>query len=181
MRIGVDIDGVVANFVAAFIPLVRKRFGLVVREQDIYVHDLYLVLGIRPDQAMELIRETIRCDLEPYPGAAQGLARLRQKHHVTLVTARPPDMMDITKEWLARRDIPHDQLLHFEEGAKHENQYAFDVFIDDHLREAFGFINKVPHIIIFDHPWNRTFNLGGLLKRARNWREVVSLVDACQP
>ena len=181
MRIGVDIDGVVANFVAAFIPLVKERFGLALREQDIYVHDLYLVLGIPPDQVMELIRKTIRCDLEPYPGAVRGLTRLCQRHQVTLVTARPADMMDITGKWLARRNIPHHHLLHFQEGLKHENRHAFDVFVDDHLREAFGLVSKVPHIIIFDHPWNRTFDLGGLFKRARNWRELVSIVEACEP
>ncbi len=180
MKIGVDIDGVVANFVASFIPLVQQRLGLTLREEDIYVHDLYLVLGILPDTAMKLIRDTIRCDLEPYPGAIRGLSRLRQRHEVTLVTARPPDMTDITEKWLARRKVPHDHLLHFEEGLKHKHQYAFDVFVDDHLREAFGFVNRVPHIIIFDHPWNRTLNLGGLFKRARDWHEVVSIIEACE-
>ncbi|OGO08869.1 MAG: hypothetical protein A2Y61_06160 [Chloroflexi bacterium RBG_13_60_13] len=178
MKIGVDIDGVVANFVAGFIPLVKERYGLTLRERDIYVHDLYLVVGIPVQEGMELVRQTIRCDLEPYPGAIQGLARLRQKHEVTLVTARPEEMVGVTEKWLARRKIPYDRLLHFKEGSKYENEYAFDVFVDDHLREAFGFVGRVPHIIIFDRPWNRTFNVAGLFTRARNWRELVSLVTA---
>jgi uncharacterized HAD superfamily protein len=180
MKIGIDIDGVVANFVAHFLPLVKERYGLNLRERDIYVHDLYLVLGVPPDEAMELVRQTIRCDLEPYPEATRCLAQLCRTNEVTLVTARPQDMMDVTERWLARREVPYHRLLHFEEGSKHRNEYAFDIFVDDHLREAFGFIGKVPNIIIFDHPWNRTFDLGHLFKRARNWREVVSIVKACE-
>lgn len=178
MKVGVDIDGVVANFVAGFIPLVKERYGLILREQDIYVHDLYLVLGVPPDEAMDLVRQTISRDLEPYPGAIKGLARLRRRHQVALVTARPEDMLAVTEKWLAARQIQYDRLCHFKEGLKHRNQYAFDVFIDDHLREAFGLVGKVPHIIIFDHPWNRTFDVAGLFRRAHNWREVVSLVEA---
>lgn len=181
MRIGVDIDGVVADFVTPFLLLVKKRYGLVLRQQDIYVHDLHLVLGIPRGEAMDLVHETIRCDLQPYPGAIRGLARLRRDHEVMLVTSRPRDMMDVTRRWLSRRNIPHDRLLQFQEGSKHRSEHPFDVFVDDHLREALALVGKVPHIIVLDRPWNRTFNVAGVLKRARNWREVVSIVEACVP
>lgn len=177
MRIGIDIDGVVANFVAALVPLVKNRYGLALRERDIYVHDLDLVLGVMQYEVMDLVRQAIKCDLEPYPGAILGLRRLRRQHEVTLVTSRPVDMMDVTKAWLSRRGIPHDDLLHFGEGSKHHNELGFHVFVDDHLRETFGFVGKVPCIIIFDRPWNRTFNAGGLFKRAHNWRELVSIIE----
>lgn len=180
MRIGVDIDGVVADFVTTFLLLVKKRYGLMLRQQDIYVHDLYLVLGIPRDEAMDLIRETIRCDLQPYPGAIRGLARLRRNHGVMLVTSRPRDMMDVTKRWLSRRNIPHDRLLQFQEGSKHRSEYPFDVFVDDHLREALALVGKVPHIILFDRPWNRSFNVAGHLKRAHSWGEIVSIVETCE-
>lgn len=178
MRVGVDIDGVVANFVAAFLPLVPERYGITIRERDIYVHDLYLVLGVRPHEALDLIRDTIRQDLQPYPGAVRGLKRLRKSHEVTLVTARPTDMMDVTRDWLENRGIAYDGLLHFEEGLKHTNNYSFDAFVDDHLREALGFVERVPHIIVFDHPWNRTFNVGRLIHRVSNWRRLVELIEA---
>ena len=177
MKIAIDIDGVVANFVASFIPVVKQRYGLSLNTRDIYVHDLDLVLGVTPDEAMELVRSTLRCDLDPYPGAIRGLARLRRRHEVTLVTARPEDMMDVTTRCLRERNIIYHSLLHFTAGFKHQNEHAFDVFVDDHLREGFGFVGKVPHIIIFDRPWNRTFNVSNLFKRAHNWRELVSLIE----
>ena len=102
MRIGIDIDGVVADFVKTFIPLVRERYGLALTEEDIYVHDLFLVLGISESEAMELIRATICSDPGLIDGAKQAIDRLNQEHDVILLTARPEDLFDVTRQWLSK-------------------------------------------------------------------------------
>jgi uncharacterized HAD superfamily protein len=180
MRIGVDIDGVIANFVATFIPLVRDRYGVSITEEDIYVHDLFLVLGIGEDESIQLIRDTLSQDLDLYPEARQSLARLARENEVVLLTARPADMMDLTRDWLRRRRVPYHTLVHLDEGFKHRDDTLFDVVIDDHLREVIRFAPSVPLVIIFDHPWNRSLNVRGLFKRASNWREVLDIVAGHQ-
>lgn len=177
MKIAIDIDGVVTDFVSTFRQVVREAYDRELRYEDIYVHDLFLVLGVTEERAIELIRKTLSLDLVPMPGALDGLARLSESHEVVLVTARPPDMMGITAEWLRRHKVPHHGLINLREGEKHGHGDEFDVVIDDHLRELVGFVGKAKKLIIFDHPWNRTLNVEGLFYRARGWSEVVRIIE----
>ena len=178
MRIGLDIDGVLANFVKTFIPLVRERYGVALAEQDIYVHDLFLVLGITESEAIELIRATIRSDLDLIDGAKEAIETLNREHDVILLTARPDDLLGVTKQWLAAKGIPYSELLHVREGAKSAASLSLDVVVDDHLREAIAFAGKVRKIIVFDHPWNHSFNAGRLFERAYSWDDVLRIIDA---
>ena len=181
MRIGIDIDGVVADFVKTFIPLVRERYGLALTEEDIYVHDLFLVLGISESEAMELIRATICSDPGLIDGAKQAIDRLNQEHDVILLTARPEDLFDVTRQWLSKRGIKYRELLHLREGQKSTPQQAFDLVVDDHLREVIRFAGKARKIIVFDHPWNQSLNVRGLFDRAYTWHDVLAIVDAMNP
>jgi uncharacterized protein len=176
MRIGIDIDGVISNFVGAFIPLAERQYGISLRDKDIYVHDLYLVLGVREEEAMGLIRQAIESDPQPYEGAIETLRELCERHHVILMTARPKDLMSVTTDWLTRWKVSFHDLIHLDEGLKHEADLGLDLIVDDHLREAFGFIDKVPHIVIFDRPWNHTLNLGRLFERVTDWNELLLLI-----
>jgi uncharacterized HAD superfamily protein len=178
MRIGVDIDGVVADFVRTFIPLVRERYGVALAEHDIYVHDLFLVLGITEPEAMELIRAAICSDLDLIHGAKEAIDTLNQQHDVTLLTARPEDLLEVTRQWLSKRGIRYRELLHLREGQKSAPQRAFDVVVDDHLREVIRFAGKARKIIVFDHPWNQSLNVRGLFDRAYTWEDVLAMVDA---
>lgn len=178
MRIGVDIDGVVADFVKTFIPLVRERYGVALAEHDIYVHDLFLVLGITESEAIELIRATICSDLDLIDGAKEAIEKLNQEHELILLTARPEDLLDVTERWLSKRGIKYRELVHLREGQKFAPEHAFDVVVDDHLREVIRFIGKARKIIVFDHPWNQSFNARGLFDRAYTWNDVLAIVDA---
>jgi len=178
MRIGIDIDGVVADFVKTFIPLVQERYGLALAEKDIYVHDLFLVLGITECEATELIRATICSDPDLIDGAKEAIYTLNRQHDVILLTARPEDLLDVTRRWLSRRGIEYRDLVHLREGHKFAPEHGFDVVVDDHLREVIGFAGKARKIIVFDHPWNQSFNLRGLFDRAYTWGDVLAIVDA---
>lgn len=178
MRIGIDIDGVVADFVKTFIPLVRERYGVALAEHDIYVHDLFLVLGITESEAIELIRATICSDLDLIDGAKEAIDRLNQEHDVILLTARPEDLSGVTQRWLRKTGIKYRELVHFRQGQKFAPDYAFDIVVDDHLQEVIRFVGKARKIIVFDHPWNQSFNVRGLFERAHTWDDILRIVDA---
>jgi uncharacterized HAD superfamily protein len=128
------------------------------------------------EQIMPLIRKTIASDPPPIDGAVESLRRLNELHNVTLVTARPADMDETTKGWLAAHGIAYGQLEHMDEGAKSLGDHVFDVVVDDHLRELLGFIGKAETLLIFDHPWNQTLNLSGHVTRVRTWPEIERIV-----
>ena len=50
--------------------------------------------------------------------------------------------------------------------------------VDDHLREVLGFVGKVKHLVVFDHEWNQTLNLGQHVTRVRSWPEIEVVISA---
>ena len=176
MKIGIDIDGVISDFVKDFIIVVKKEYGLDLREQDIYAHDLFLVLGITEEEAMELIRKNLIRDLDLIPGVKESLDKLRNENEIYLLTARPDDLNNITKDWLKRKEIPYDELIHLNEGEKHQVNLGLDIIVEDNLKDAIRWLNKSNKVIILDHPWNRSLNVRKLFLRAFNWQEIVEIV-----
>ena len=77
MNLGFDIDGVITDFVRPFINIVKEKYGVSLTEDDIYCHDLNLVLGITKNERDQLIAETLKKDLTLNRGAKETLQRLQ--------------------------------------------------------------------------------------------------------
>ena len=179
MNLGFDIDGVISDFVKTFIELVRKKYKLILEETNIYCHDLDLVLGISKEERNELIRETLKEDLRLNPGAKGTIEKLHlEGHKIFILTARPHDLVDVTKAWLKKKGIPYTKLIQLNEGEKHLTNVKLDLIVEDNLEDAIGLSQKVKNILVYDHPWNQTFNVKGLIKRVHSWHEIFDEVQS---
>lgn len=178
MKLGFDIDGVISDFVKTFIELVKKRYTLILKETDIYCHDLNLVLGITEEERNKLIRETIKQDLTLNLGAKEAIEKLfAEGHKVFLLTARPHDLIELTKTWLKKKGIPYTKLVQLNEGEKYLTEVDLDFVVEDNLEDAIGLSQKVKNILVYDHPWNQTLNVKGLIKRVFNWDDIFNEVQ----
>lgn len=178
MNLGFDIDGVISDFVTTFIELVHEKYKVTLTEEDIYCHDLNLVLGITKDERNQLITETLRKDLALNKGAKETLAKLfSEGHKIYLLTARYGALLDGTKTWLEKKGIIYTQLLHLCEGQKYLADIDIDLIVEDCLLDALEWTQKINHVIVFDHPWNRTKNVKKLVKRIRNWDEIYKEIQ----
>ena len=186
MNLGFDIDGVISDFVKTFTELVEIRYGVKLNEEEIYCHDLNLVIGITKKETNELITETLRKDLTLNKGAKETLSKLLSEgHKIYLLTARYGALLEETKIWLERNGIVYTQLLHLCEGQKYLTDVEIDLVVEDCLLDALEWTQKTKHVLLFDHPWNQTKNVRKLIKRVRNWDEtykeiqqVVSLANS---
>lgn len=173
MNLGFDIDGVISDFVRSFVETVKKHYNVILTEADIYCHDLNLVLGISKQERNKLIRETLFENLELISGAKETLKRLNSEgHQIIILTARFSDLIDLTKKWLKRKGIPYSQLIQLNEGEKHLAEVNLDLVVDDNLEDAIGWSQKVNNVLVYDHPWNQTLNIKGLIKRVYSWNDI---------
>jgi uncharacterized HAD superfamily protein len=178
MNLGFDIDGVISDFVKTFIKLVKNRYNLILTEADIYCHDLDLVLGISEEERNELIKETLKEDLALNPGAKETLEKLYSEgHKIFILTARPHDLVKVTKVWLKKRGIPYTKLIQLNEGEKYLAKVNLDLIVEDNLKDAIGWSKKVKNILIYDHPWNQSFNVRCLFKRVFNWNDIFNEIE----
>lgn len=178
MNLGFDIDGVISDFVKTFVELVKKRYNLVLRKTDIYCHDLNLVLGISKEERNQLIRDTLKEDLTLNTGAREAIEKLcLERHRIFILTARPNDLVEVTKSWLKKKGIPYAQLVQLNEGKKHLANVDLDLIVEDNLEDALEWSQKVKNILVYDQPWNQTLNIKNLIKRVYSWDEIFDEVQ----
>ena len=173
MNLGFDIDGVISDFVRSFVEIVKKHYNLTLAETSIYCHDLNLVLGISEKERNKLIRETLLENLELITGARETLERLNSEgHQIVILTARFDDLIKVTENWLKKKGIPYSQLIHLNEGKKFLSKVDLDLVVEDNLEDAIGWSQKVKNVLVYDHPWNQSLNIKGLIKRVYSWNDV---------
>lgn len=178
MNLGFDIDGVISDFVRTFVAVVKRHYDLTLGEKDIYCHDLSLVLGTSKQKRDELVRETLLNDLALNAGAKEALTKLSlEKHQIFLLTARPADLVDVTRKWLQRKDIPYSQLVQLNAGEKYLAKINLDLIVEDNLEDAIGWFSKVKNILVYDHPWNKSFNVSSLFKRVYTWGDILEEIE----
>jgi hypothetical protein len=179
LNLGFDIDGVIADFSQPLLATIKKDYGLNLKPTDIYCFELDIVLGISRSEEEQLIIEVLKGDLPLSLGAKETLERLScEGHNIYLLTSRYDHLRDITQSWLKEKGVPYTQLHLLDNGKKHlAHVDPLDLIVEDSLREALGWATKVKTVLIYDQPWNKTFNVKNLTKRVYNWTEIYSEIQ----
>jgi uncharacterized HAD superfamily protein len=155
-RIGVDVDGVLADQISNVLPLVAERHGVDLSYEDIT--DWQLPIGSSSDIKEEILRaladEAYVVAMPVHLGARNFLDALSAVSEVTIVTARPNDARHATLEWLARNRLTYDHFINSKESEK--GLHGTDVLVDDFLGNVAQFLQTTNgHAVLVDQPWNR--------------------------
>ena len=183
MRIGVDIDGVVLDFVGAFLGLVREHYGTLLSHEDVFCHDLGQVLGLPKDMTLELVEETLRAgEFSPISGAPEALQSLiHQGHEITYITSRPNHHLDKTRAALIRNRIPCEEILSVNFLNKHEHATGLGLLVEDSIEEAVKLGHSGLPVLLYSQPWNRgSRNVKGYFTRVSDWPEILGHLKRSQ-
>ncbi len=179
LRLGIDLDGVVADFSGGWIDCYNRDFGTDLKAADIEVWNAPAEMTHFGD--MDGFWEWARdCGggsslfrvLRPYPGALEALNELnRLGHHLVIVTTKPDFAVSDTYAWLAEQGIPATE-VHI---VWDKTRVACDVYVEDgpHNLEALAARRGDALIIRYVRPWNRP--VAGVVD-ARDWDEVLELI-----
>ena len=184
LKIGVDIDGCVADFVTAFLPVLKDLVGREIRYEEITHYWFQDVLGY-DDETEKRVREEIdRRDvlrrLPPIAGSLETLNRLGRDHEVHFVTARPGwQWGEVTRDWLAAEGYRCDSVL-FREEKKAEAGEGFDLFVEDYLENAKDLAALGIQVCLYDQPWNQSEELPEGVVRVGTWEEIEERVGKCK-
>lgn len=182
MIVGVDIDGVVADSLLAWVSQLNKYFGQQKRIDDVFSYQFEKVYNVTWDEMDYFFRqyqEVLLNNLSPVEHAPRALELLKEKHRLILITARPEDFRPLTEKWLQEHHIPYDQLMMTTYGDKAEycRQAQVDVYIEDSLENAISIAGCGIPVILFDAPYNRKTVDRRLLRRF-NWPEIYRTVQS---
>ena len=180
MRLGIDLDGVVADFNAGWMKLHGEEFGTDLTSDLVDTWDgLHRVGGFADMNEFwrwaegGASRPSIFRHLDPYPDAIDSLRLLRRRgHEIVIVTTKPEWARTDTFRWLADHAVPTNE-VHL---ADRKSNVACDVYLDDapHVLHELVEHRSDRSICRFVRPWNRPVD--GTVD-VTGWPEFVDHVD----
>ena len=181
LRILLDCDGVLADFVRAYLWHVNKiharRIPTAYSPDDVTQWDIASALSLSKeteDEASAIMGRPGEClKISAYLGSSEGVRMLQELGDVHIVTTPFPPSETWTSQrekWLAvHYGIPRSRVCH----AYDKTIVAGDVLIDDKTSTLVAWKRAHPGgvAILWDRPWNRGDAWSGM--RATSWQEVA--------
>ena len=184
MRIGIDIDDVMADSLPEFVSAFNHRFGLQIPLREAGWEIFRRHPEIPPNEIQAFFAELYQADFlgsRPLlPGAREGVERLhRAGHRLFIITGRLRGDRHITERWIETRGLSSyfqeivdrdglDAPLHKRLAAA---RFRLDVLLEDEYDVALAAAEASVRVLLFDQPWNQ----GPLPPRAVricSWSEV---------
>ena len=195
MRIGVDIDDVIAECAAPYLRAFAKEFGLDLGDAVLGWHLLDEFADIPKEKKDEfrvnLYDGKFFGELECYPDCANALPRLvAAGHEIHFISARSERRRRITVDWLEKKGLleyaasvqlkpigdfvprAYDASGSGEYKAAVARRLALDYFCEDDPVVARRLAEEQVPVFLFDRPWNGEL-AHPLVRRVRDWDEVV--------
>lgn len=188
MRIGIDLDDVLADSLPHYLQAFNERFGLDVELADaawrIADRFPHIPRQEADDFFTELIADGFFSSRSLFPGAREAVETLTgDGHRLYIITGRSPQEEPITRRWLVHvgmlsrfEAVMHrvrDPVGHHKSSAASELQ--LDLFIEDELAVALAVSETTIPVLLFDQPWNQG-PLSQAMCRVQSWSEALTRI-----
>ena len=183
LRLGIDLDGVVADFNAGWIERYNDQFGTTLLPEHVDIWDAPTLLThfTNMSEFWSWARTagggaSIFRILQPYHGAIEALERLSRRHHIVIVTTKPRFAIHDTFEWLAEHRIPTSE-VHIVDD---KSSVGCDVYLDDADHNIEALVAARPDALVcrYVRPWSRP-HPGAV--DVMGWAEFEAQVAQYQP
>ena len=199
-RLYVDLDDVIGETARRLLVMAAQEYGFRVPFEEVTSFDLDAVFGMDAEETAEFYRRSNEADVLSgvalREGAVESLAACRARGiEVWIVTGRPAASRELTRAWLADRNVPHDRLLFVDKYGKMQQEEAFPVdpagllsleelaemefraAVEDHVGMARILADRMrTPVLLMDRPWNRDPEADAhpLITRCRDWKAVLA-------
>jgi len=189
MKIGIDIDGVLADFNKSYKELIERESGLTLPPlSDDYPDTWYYerAAGVTREQEAKVWEEIKSTQfwgmLQPLNGAVTALQHLNAMrfagHHIYFITARTGKMAKFyTEMWLMFHGMNLPTVLIADQKGGLVKGLQLDVFVDDRPEniEDVWRVSSKTRLYLINQPWNRGVALPGRVHRVPNIEAVLNL------
>lgn len=186
MRIGIDIDDVLADSLPEFVGAFNRRFGLQVSVTEAGWEIFRRHPEISPEEIQIFFAELSEADFfgsRPLlPGAREGVECLHNEgHRLFIITGRLHQDRHVTDRWLMQTGLSSFfQEIVCRDGTQaplHKRLAAerlrLDVLLEDEYEVALAAAEFPVRVLLFDRPWNQG-PLPSRILRIRSWPEVFA-------
>lgn len=176
MKVGIDIDGVLANSFPLWVQELNQYFNSNKVLEEVNLLSIIKTYDITPGELEVFLGQRGRFLMSapsPFEGAAYYLTRIKRCHDIFIITARHKKYVQETKSWLQQHGILYDDLILLGSYEKKEACIAngLDVMIEDTLEIGIELCAAGIPVILMDAPYNQG-HLPELICRRRSWSEI---------
>jgi uncharacterized HAD superfamily protein len=189
MRIGIDLDEVLAKMVVELNNFYNRRYGTNFSFDDYAEYDLEVTWGGSRDRAVRIVREFYSSsffkDIQPLDGSQEGIDKMFEENELFVVTARPSLLKRRTEEWIEKyfsgrmKEVIYtgEYSLHSSEMSKEKICLGkgIEIILEDNLETARKCSLEGIRSVLFDRPWNQN-GFDRSVVRVRSWKEALEAV-----
>lgn len=159
MRIGLDLDGVVANFTAGWMRFYNEQFGTSLQVADSTDWGDLVNLTHFGDidefwkWSSDLDGHSVFWHLDPFPGAVEAVQDLADAgHEIIVLTTKPEFAVEDAHDWISRHDLPAREIHILEDKWR----VPCEVYLDDgpHILPALVARRPEAKVCRYVRPWN---------------------------
>lgn len=180
-KFGIDIDGTVTS-PASLLPYINQAFGLNITMEDVKQYDLNPIVNVSENEfaAWFMKNEPIIYAGSPIAkDAAAVLNKWKNIYELHFISARGPQLLDITKKWFKENQITYDEieLIGSHDKIESAKKHKVDIFFEDKHDNAVMIHEEcgIP-VLLFDTPYNRDPIPDGVI-RIYNWMDAYYWVE----
>ncbi|MCF7799309.1 hypothetical protein K9M74_05385 [Candidatus Woesearchaeota archaeon] len=193
MKIGFDLDGVLAEFTESYLQYYNDKHGTEHTSEEFEHTHFSKHLQMTHTEVERSIAHFFQSPFAkailPVKGAQDVLHKLVNQHELHVITSRPKEVSKITLDWL--NDFFPDMFtsIHFSgdwvlQPDSHRKKADFcldlgiDILIEDYLPYAEECASCVKHIVfLFDRPWNHDPITKSNVVRVKSWIEIQTFIE----
>jgi uncharacterized HAD superfamily protein len=191
MRIGIDIDEILVDFLHPFLDYHNRTYGTSYRWDDFKTFGLQYTMQESQETLNQRVDEFNHTDefaaATPVAGAIEAVDVLAAAHELVIVSSRPDNFHDKTRQWVEQY-FPGK----FSEFLFTSHPYAprgstqrkadmciaakLNVLIEDALEHVLPCAEAGITVLLWDTPWNRVPVPDNVI-RVRSWPEIVDTIN----
>ncbi len=184
MKIGIDLDGVIADFVSGFLKFYNLKFNENILFENWQSYHFYDNLRKTKEEEIKLIDEFYNSnffdDINLIDGAKKGVERLTIDNKVSIITARPIEYKEKTENFFKKNFSMNNWDIFYSEKPKGVEidkksickKLGIELMIEDSQDYARGCADEGIKVLLFNQPWNKNSREYENVNRVYNWKEV---------
>ena len=191
MRIGIDLDEVVADTMPAVIHFHNRKYGTDFKKGDFYSYHFWDVWGGTKDEAIKKMYDFFATDhfakINPVAGSLVAINTLKENgHELFVITGRQNEIIEETEKWIKKHFPEIFSGIHFANSYGLTGhpikksaicaQLGIKIMIDDDMDHAKDLTKFGIKVLLFDQPWNQD-NLEGDIERVFSWKEIINKIS----
>jgi len=192
MKIGIDIDDVLAAFNAGFITYYNKTFLTNYKFEDLSDYNYsVLIKDIEPEAIFDRVFEYVYSPefekVQTIKGSQEGINSLKG-NQLYVITSRSTDIKDPTLNWLNKNfsgfediiftnSFTQNPTLKAEKKSAAGKRLGIEYMVEDAPHHAEDLASNGIKVILLDAPWNKELKGSEMILKAKTWDDVIKQIN----